>query len=101
MAGHQGPLGGIGQSLANAVDAAMIGRDQAVSIGEAGGDGQAGCARGGCQSSGDEFAAGKQFAHVCSFPAAPWPVIIARMRALKPASQTMAMWTRRKRTRKS
>src|SRR2546428_4629064 len=35
LVGHQEPLGSIGEGLANAVDAAMIGRDQAVSIGEA------------------------------------------------------------------
>src|ERR1700674_443426 len=42
MVGHQEPLGSIGQGFANAVDGAVIWRDQTVSIGEVGSDSQAG-----------------------------------------------------------
>src|SRR5579863_2163587 len=101
MVGHQGPLGSIGQSLTKAQEAAVIRRDQSISIGEAGGDRHTGCSRGGCQSGGDEFAAGEYCAHVRFFLAVIWPVIMAPTRFVKPARQTIATWTRTKSTRRS
>src|ERR1700736_6630113 len=100
MLGHQEPLHRIGQGFANAVNAAMVGRDQAVSIGEADSSRQARGARRSRQASRDQLAAAEWFGHVCSLlAAAPLPVVIARIRFAKPARQTIATWTRRKRTR--
>src|SRR5579863_6702571 len=96
MAGHQESLRSIGQGFAGAVDTAVIGRNQAVLIGKAGGNRQAGYSRRGCQSGRDEFTA----RHACSLPGPPWLVIIPRTPFRKPARQTITMWTTTKRTRK-
>jgi hypothetical protein len=58
MVGRQEALGSIGQSLADTVDSAMIGRHESVVVGEAGGDCQTGRSGSGCQSSGEEFTPG-------------------------------------------
>ena len=63
MVRHQEPLGSISHSLASAVDAAMIGWDHSVSIGNARGNDKAGNSGGTCQSGRDQLTAGEQFAH--------------------------------------
>src|SRR5579862_2725976 len=100
MAGHQDPLRGIGHGFAHAEDATMVGRDEPIAFGKDGGGSQAGdpcCSR---QPSCNQLSSGEHLAHVGSFLAALWPVIMARTRLVKPARQTMATCTRRKRTRK-
>src|SRR5262249_57048505 len=56
VARHQ-PLRCISQRMAGAVNAAVIGRDQAIAICETSGHSKAGCARRCCKPRGDQFAA--------------------------------------------
>src|SRR5271169_6476624 len=100
MARHQDPLRSIGHGFAHPEDAAVVGRDQPVAFGKDGGDSQAGDACRSRQPSGNELSPGEYVAHKGSFLAILWPVIMARTRFAKPARHTMAMCTRRKRTRR-
>src|SRR5436189_4736476 len=100
MIRHQEPLRGIRQRCARAVNAAVIRRDQAVSIGQAGSGDQprSACSR---QSSGDPFTSSETVFHALTFIDVVYPVIIALTRLRKPPAQTMDTCTTRKRTRKS
>src|SRR6267143_2815191 len=98
MSGHQDPLRSIGQGFARAEDAAVVGRDEAIALGEDRCNSQARYACRRCQASGGHLSTRERTTHDGSFPAAWWPVIMARMRFLNPARHTIAMWTRRKRT---
>src|SRR5665213_877633 len=97
----------IGQGFANAVDAAVIGRDQAmrdqtITTRETRGCRQAGCTRC-CRKPGSDQFPAREIAHACSLSASALarPVIIARMRVLNPARQTIRMWIRTKSRRKT
>src|SRR6266436_9053422 len=98
MMRHQEPLGNIRQCFARTEDAAVVGRDETVALGEDRCNSQAGYACRCCQAGGDQLSTRKRTTHNDSFPAALRPVIMARMRFLNPARHTIAMWARRKRT---
>src|SRR6185503_2114281 len=91
------PLRGIRQRLAGSVDAAVIGRDQPVPIGDALGDGEARQAGGGREPARDHLAP-RDCAHSDPLVGAGAPVIIAMTRAPNPANQTIATWTSRNAT---
>jgi len=55
------------------------------------GDCQTGDSGGGCQAGGDKFAARESVAHDNCFLEMAWPVIMARMRLVKPARIPIAM----------
>ena len=95
MAGEQS-LGGVGERFAGTIDAAAIGRDESVAVGEASSYGKARNASGCGKAGGDELSAG-DVAHMRSVGTATRPVIMARTRVQKPARTIMAMWTTRKR----
>src|SRR6266852_3874349 len=99
MVGHQDPLCSVSQCFASTEDAAVVGRDETVALGEDRYNAQAGYACRRCQAGGEQLSTRERTTHDGSFPAALWPVIMARMRFLNPAMHTIAMWTRRKRTR--
>src|SRR6266702_3434502 len=100
MTRHQNPLRGIGHGFAHAEDSPVVGRNEPIAFSEEGGNSQAGDSCGGDQASCNQLSPGEHAAHEGSFLATLWPVIMARTRLVKPARQTMAMCTRRKRTRK-
>src|SRR5271170_5676508 len=89
------PLRSVRQRFAEAVDSAVVGRDQAVLLRNASGHTQARHARRGRESGCDHFAP-RDFVHVRSLGVTTRPVIIARMRLLNPAIQIITMWTSRK-----
>src|SRR5262249_24101291 len=95
---RQEPLRSIGQRFAGAINPAVMGWDQAISIRKSSGHGQTGCACRYPKSGGDQFAA-REIAHCGSLRALTWPVIIARMRFVNPARLTITIWIRRKSTR--
>src|SRR6266705_494072 len=99
MAGHQDPLCSVRQCFARTEDAAVVGRDETIALGEDPSNSQARYACRRCQASGDQLSTREWTAHDGSFPAALWPVIMARMRFLNHDRHTIVMWTRRKRTR--
>src|SRR5260370_41921890 len=99
MARHQDPLCCIGHGFAHAEDAAVVGRDQPIASGKDGGDSQAGAPCRSRQASCNQLSPGEYVAHKGSFLAILRPVIMARTRFVKTARHTMAMCTRRKRTR--
>ena len=86
MMGHEKVLCSVSKRLAHSPDAAAIGRDESITGGDVGGNGQArdsGCSG---QTAGDEFAAGDRVAHKASFrEAAGRPVIMAQHAGLEPA----------------
>src|SRR5271165_6728956 len=86
----QYPLRRIGQRFARAIETAMIGWDQSITLRKTVGYGQARNARCCRDPGGDQFAAG-EIAHMGSLYIPARPVIIARMRLLRPARQIMTM----------
>src|SRR5208282_2251111 len=91
----QQALRSVGERFAEAVDAAVIGRDEAKVLRKARGHAQACDARCGRESGGDQLAT-REIAHVRSLGVPARPVIIARVRLQNPARKIIATWTRRK-----
>src|SRR5215469_600287 len=89
---------GIGERFAEAVNAAVVGRDEAILFHEVRGNAEAREARDGAEAGEDEFAA-RDVLHVRSLCTAGLPVIIARVRVQNPARKIITMWTIRKKTR--
>src|SRR5262249_42597298 len=86
------------QRFAGAEHPAAIRRAQPVAIRHPYGCGETGYACGCREPGGDQFSP-RDLAHPRSFQRPARPVIMARMRLLNPARQTITTWTRRKRTR--
>src|SRR4030095_5857277 len=97
LASHQQTLGGIRKCFADTVKSTVVRRDQTVSISQSKNTGQSrnapSCY---CEPRDNKFASANLLAHVSSEARSARPVIIARIRVLKPVSHTITTCTMRK-----